>query len=69
MLGARPRHLEGHGVRSSGVEFDVARVEVPVEHFGHAIVAVGDVPVERHGHDCDNLRHCVLRPQTPNCRR
>ena len=29
-----------------------------VEHFGHAIVSVGDVAVERNGHDCDNLRHC-----------
>jgi hypothetical protein len=57
-LGARPGHLERHGVRPSGVEFDVPRVEVPVENFGHAIVEVGDVAVERHGHDCDNLRHC-----------
>src|SRR5207253_10786479 len=58
VLGARPGHLERHGVRPSGVEFDAARGEVPVEHFGHAIVAVGDVAVQRHGHDCDNLRHC-----------
>ena len=58
VLGARPGHLERHGVRPSGVEFDVSRGEVPVEHFGHAIVAVGDVAVERHGHDCDKLRHC-----------
>jgi len=60
VLGARPGHLERHGVRPSGVDFDVARGEVPVEHFGHTIVEVGDVAVERHGHDCDNLRHCVL---------
>jgi len=58
VLGARPGHLERHGVRPSGVDFDVPRGEVPVEHFGHAIVEVGDVAVERHGHDCDNLRHC-----------
>src|SRR5829696_865175 len=57
VVGARPGHLERHGVRPSGVEFDVPRGEVPVEHFGHAIVEVGDVAVERHGHDCDNLRH------------
>src|SRR5438094_2458035 len=56
VLGARPGHLERHGIRPPSVEFDVARVEVPVEHFGHAIVEVGDVAVERHGHDCDNLR-------------
>src|SRR6058998_3353241 len=62
VLGARPGHLERHGVRPSGVDFDVARVDVPVEHFGHAIVEVGDVAVERHGHDCDNLRHaCSFR--------
>src|SRR5215203_2029111 len=57
VLGARLRHLEGHGVRPSGLEFDVPRGDVPVEHLGHAIVAVGDVAVERHGHDCENLRH------------
>jgi hypothetical protein len=44
----------------SGVDFDVARADIPVEYFGHAVVAVGDVAVERHGHDCDKLRHCVL---------
>src|SRR3954470_13285460 len=57
VLGTRCRHLERHGVRTSGVELDLPRVEVPVEYFGHAIVAIGDVAVERHGHDCDNLRH------------
>jgi hypothetical protein len=46
VLGARPGHLESHGVRPSGVDFDVSRGEVPVEHFGHAIVEVGDVAVE-----------------------
>jgi len=46
VLGARPGHLERHGVRPSGVEFDVPRSGVPVEHFGHAIVEVGDVAVE-----------------------
>src|SRR5512145_941686 len=40
VLGARPGHLERHGVRPSGVEFDIARVDVPVEHFGHPIVEV-----------------------------
>jgi hypothetical protein len=45
-----------HAAASSGVNLDVPRVEVPVEHFGHAIIEVGDVAVERHGHDCDNLR-------------
>src|SRR2546427_3863609 len=34
VLGAWPGHLERHGVRPSGVAFDVARVQVPVEHFG-----------------------------------
>src|SRR3954470_22419363 len=60
VLGARPGHLERHGVRPSGVNFDVARGEIPVEHFGHAIIEVRDIAVERHRHDCDNLRHCVL---------
>src|SRR5262245_15696996 len=45
VLGARRGHLERHGVRPSDVEFDVPRVEVPIEHFGHAIVEVGDVAV------------------------
>src|SRR3989441_7065297 len=67
VLGARLGHLERHGVRPSGVDFDVARVDVPVEHFGHAIVKVGDVAVERHGHDCDNLRHCVLLSRDGDC--
>ena len=67
MLGARPGHLERHGVRPSGVEFDVPRVEVPVEHFGHAIVEVGDVAVERHGHECDNLRHCDVPFEGGDC--
>ena len=58
VLGARPGHLERHGVRPSGVDFDVARADIPVKYFGHAVVAVGDVAVERHGHDCDKLRHC-----------
>ena len=58
VLGARLGHLECHGVRPSCVDFDVPRVEVPVEHFGHAIVEVCDVAVERHGHDCDDLGHC-----------
>jgi hypothetical protein len=53
-----PDTLNVMGSDPSGVDFDVARGEVPVEHFGHAIVEVGDVAVERHGHDCDNLRHC-----------
>ena len=39
VLGARPGHLKRHGVRTSGVDFAVPRGEVPVEHFGHAIVA------------------------------
>jgi hypothetical protein len=67
VLGARRGHLERHGVRPSGVEFDVAGVEVPVEHFVHAIVEVCHVAVERHGHDCDDLRHCVRlsRDETP----
>src|SRR6266545_3032499 len=56
VLGARLGHLERHGVRSSSVDFDVPRGEVPVEHLGHAIVEIGNVAVERHGHDCDNLR-------------
>ena len=38
-----------------------------LEHFGHAIVEVGDVSVERHGHDCDNLRHCVLLSRDGDC--
>ena len=42
------------------LDSDVARVDVPVEHFGYPIVEVGDLAVERHGHDCDKLRHCVL---------
>ncbi len=46
VLGARPGHLERHGVRPASVEFDVPRGEVPVEHIGHAIVAVGDIAVE-----------------------
>jgi hypothetical protein len=46
VLGARPGHLERHGVRPSGVEFDIPRTGLPVEHFGHAIVAVGNVAVE-----------------------
>src|SRR5215213_5595326 len=56
VLSARPGHLERHGVRSSGVDFDLSRGEIPVKHFGHAIAEVGDVAVERHGHDGDNLR-------------
>src|SRR5262245_39634466 len=55
VLGARFGHLERHRVRPAGVEFDVSRIEVPVEQFGHAVVEVGDEAVERHGHDCDNL--------------
>ncbi len=39
------------------MEFDVPRGEVPVEYFGDAIVAIGDIAVERHGHDCDDVRH------------
>src|SRR3990172_2892290 len=58
--GARLGDLEGYGVRPSGGDFDAPRAEVPVEHFGHAIVVVRNEAVERHGHDCDNLRHCVL---------
>lgn len=58
VLGARPRHLKRHRVRPPGVDFDFTRGEVPIEHFGHAIVEIGDVAVERHGHDCDKLRHC-----------
>ncbi len=37
VLGARPGHLERHGVRPSGVEFDVPRGEIPVKHSGHPI--------------------------------
>src|SRR3989442_15012828 len=51
VLGARPGHLERHGVRPSGVDFDVARVQVPVEHFGHTIVKVGTGAGAGHGHD------------------
>ena len=58
VLGARLGHLERHRVRPAGVDFDVSRGEVPAEHFGHAIVEVGDVAVERHRHDCDKVRHC-----------
>ena len=57
VLCARPGHLERHGMRTRGVDFDVSRVEVPVEHFGHAVAPVGNVSVERHGHDRDNFRH------------
>ena len=57
VLGAWRGHLEGHRVRPSAAEFDVPRVEVPVEHFGHAVAPVGNVSVERHGHDRDNFRH------------
>jgi hypothetical protein len=32
-----------------------------------AVVEVGDLAVERHGHDCDNLRHCVLLSSGGNC--
>jgi hypothetical protein len=46
VLGARPGHLECLGVRPSGAEFDVPRSGVSVEHFGHAIIEVGDVAVE-----------------------
>ena len=31
------------------------RREVPVESFGDPVVRVGDVPVERHRHECDHL--------------
>ena len=31
-------NLERHGVRASGVDLDVPRGDVPVEHFGHAVV-------------------------------
>jgi len=48
VVGARLRHVKRHCVRSSGVDFNVARGGVPVEHFGHAIIEVGDVAVERH---------------------
>ena len=61
VLGARPGHPERHGVRPSGVDLDVPRGGVPVEHLGHAVVGVGDVAIERHGHDCDNLRHGGVR--------
>jgi hypothetical protein len=47
VLGARTGHAKRHGVRSSNGDFNVAG-EIPVEHFGHAIVEVGDVAVERH---------------------
>src|SRR4029078_6504459 len=57
VLGARRGHLERHAVRPAGVELDVPRFEVPVDHPGHAVVEIGDVAVERHGHDRDNLRH------------
>src|SRR5262249_30653445 len=38
VLGARRGPLERHGVRPASVEFDVPRREVPVEHFGYAVV-------------------------------
>jgi hypothetical protein len=55
VLGARPDTLNVMGCSTPGVDFDVPRVEVPVEHFGHAIAPVGNVSVERHGHDRDNF--------------
>lgn len=48
VVGARPGDAERHRVRSSGADFNVARGEVPIEHFGHAIVEVRYVAVERH---------------------
>ena len=46
VLGARPGQLERQGVSPSGLDFDLSRGEVPVEHFGHAIIEVGHVAVE-----------------------
>ena len=40
-------------------DLDVAR-EVPVENLGDPVVRVGDVPVERHRHQCDNLAHPLV---------
>ena len=66
----RLRRRFRHRVRPSGVELDVPRVEVPVEHLGHAIVWIGDETVERHGHDCDPdpLRRTDARRLPPRFR-
>jgi len=38
--------MERHGVGSTGADFDVAGREIPVEHFGNAVVEIGDVAVQ-----------------------
>src|SRR5213593_1683218 len=53
MVGARRRDVERHSRRG---DLDVA-CEIPVEHLVHPIVRVGNVAVERHGHDRDYLAH------------
>jgi hypothetical protein len=40
------RERERHGVRPAGMDLDVAR-GVPVEHFGHAIIEIGDVSLSK----------------------
>lgn len=50
VAGAGLGHAKRHGVRSSEGDFHVAR-GVPVKHFGHAVVEVGNEAVERHRHD------------------
>jgi alkylation response protein AidB-like acyl-CoA dehydrogenase len=57
VFGTRRGHVERHRIRSSGVKVDVSGVEVPAEHIAHAIAGVGNVTVERHGHQCHQLRH------------
>ena len=39
---------------ASGVDLDVARAEVPVEHLAHPVAGIRDEAVERHGHDGDH---------------
>jgi hypothetical protein len=39
--------LKGHRVRPAGLEVEVPGVQVPREHFGHTVVAVSDLAVER----------------------
>src|SRR4029453_3599046 len=57
VVGARRRDMERHaGCRARCGDLDVAR-EVPIENFGDPVVRVGDVPGERHRHDCAHLGH------------
>src|SRR5215203_3685753 len=42
------------------MEFDVARIHVPIKNFVNTVVEVCDVAIERHGHDCDNFRHATF---------